>query len=401
MAVPARVATAPTQAGVGLSTLHDGRAAGADAVRRACAALTTPPQVCLVFAGATYPQAALLAGIQAAAPGARIVGCSGEGVIAGPQSEERDRVVAVMALASTAIDFAVLSRADYAAAPEDAATGLAAAIRATGDDAFAVLLLTDGLGGQCSRFLATLQAALPADLPVIGGAAGDAMSFTGTYQYLDDQVLSGGAVALVLRGAGHIRHAVSHGCVPVGGERTVTDAGDGWVRTIDGQPAWTVLKEYLDGDPVDLNAEGIVHLCFGAPLTSDSLGDYDPYIIRTPMQLDPGTGALFFPGGGFATGDRLRLTRRDPDRIRSSAERCAASLLADRPPAFVVQFDCAGRGRILFGGCAAAQIVAPLQRMLGESVPWIGFHTYGEIAPVGGQLHYHNYTVALCAVYDG
>lgn len=71
-----------------------------------------------------------------------------------------------------------------------------------------------------------------------------------------------------------------------------------------------------------------------------------------------------------------------------------------RRPDLVLQFDCAGRGRILWGGCAAQEIVAPLRRTLGETTPWIGFHTYGEIAPIGDRPYYHNYTVALCAFYE-
>jgi hypothetical protein len=28
-------------------------------------------------------------------------------------------------------------------------------------------------------------------------------------------------------------------------------------------------------------------------------------------------------------------------------------------------------------------------------------HTYGEIAPIGDALWFHNYSVVLCAVYEG
>lgn len=30
---------------------------------------------------------------------------------------------------------------------------------------------------------------------------------------------------------------------------------------------------------------------------------------------------------------------------------------------------------------------------------WLGSHTYGEIAPVGGRTMFHNYTRVLCALY--
>ena len=121
------------------------------------------------------------------------------------------------------------------------------------------------------------------------------------------------------------------------------------------------------------------------------------------MSLDPDNGALFFPSGGLTTGQKIRLTRRDPQRIKASARACADRILNSKPglePAAVFQFDCAGRGRVLFGSCAAEEIVQPLQEALGKTTPWIGFHTYGEIAPLAGSLHYHNYTVALCALYD-
>jgi hypothetical protein len=380
------LATAPTLAHVAMSTLHDPAMAGADAARRAIEALGAPPSCCLVFGTTGYDQAALLAGVHSVAGDSAIVGCSGEGVIAAQVTDERERVVSVLAIRSSAITFETLVRTDYATAPEACGTGLAAELCVRGaDDVFALLVFADGLGGDCMQFLGALQAALPPHVVVVGGTAGDAMAFRRTYQYAGEQAITGGVTALVLRGRGSAR---------------VTAAADGWLREIDGQPAWSVFKEYLDGDPQDLNAEGIVHLCFGEPLDPARAPDYDPYIIHTPLQLDATTGALFFPGGGFAPGTRVRLTRRDPERIRASAERCARSLVGPERPAFVIQFDCAGRGQILFGHSAGDEIVRPLQSALGGESSWIGLHTYGEIAPVGGKLRYHNYTVALCAVYD-
>ena len=57
----------------------------------------------------------------------------------------------------------------------------------------------------------------------------------------------------------------------------------------------------------------------GERLTHQS-DDYDPFVIRTPLQLDKPTGALFFPGGGLTEGRAIQFTRRDPDKIRASAQ---------------------------------------------------------------------------------
>jgi hypothetical protein len=171
---------------------------------------------------------------------------------------------------------------------------------------------------------------------------------------------------------------------------------------IDGQPAFTVFKEYLDGNPDDLGSPEIIHLCVGIPLPEAHRDGYGSYVIRTPLGLDKSTGGLFFAGGGLEEGTHIQMTRRDADLIRRSAEASGIAIRERHPgqsPLMVLQFDCAGRGRALFGDQTAAIAVEPLRAALGAEVPWMGFHTHGEIAPLKGTTYYHNYTVVLCALY--
>lgn len=391
-----------THANVGLSSLEDALAAGREAALAAIAPL--PGQradLALVFATSDYQHDVLLNAIQAVLPGARILGCSGEGVIAHDESLEASAAVAVMAIASSSITFATFVVQEYADSPALAGHRLGQMVKESLPSPKCVCLMSDGLMGNCTEFLAALHEEM-GTVPIVGGTAADAMTFERTYQYAGTRVLSGGVVAFAIAGDVDVEIAVSHGCAPIGLERTVTNAADGWIREIDGIPAWQVFREYLADDAEDLNADGITHLCIGEPIAGNADG-YDPYVIRTPLQLDQATGALFFPGGGLTEGNRIQLTRRDPEKIRKSAQQCALRVLDShdgRAPAFVLQFDCAGRGRILFGACAAAEIVVPLRKTLGPQTPWLGFHTYGEIAPIAGRPYYHNYTVALCAVYD-
>lgn len=393
-----------TRAHVGLSHLDDSATAGREA---ATAALSKLPghraDVALMFATADHQHDALLGAVQAAMPGVTVLGCSGEGVIAHDESVEVFSAVAIMAIASDRIRFDAFLVEQYGTDPRGAGRALGRLVNERRNDARCLCLMPDGLLGNCTDFLDALHDTIGASLPVVGGTSADAMTFDRTYQYANGKVVSGGVAALLISGDADIELAVSHGCTPVGLERTVTKAEGGWVKEIDGQPAWSLFKEYLDGDDPDLNADGIVHLCLGRPLPLSQTQQYDPFIIRTPLQVDHPTGALFFPGGGLQEGHVIQLTRRDPDRIRQSAQECAARVLAThhgRIPDLVLQFDCAGRGRILFGACAAAEIVAPLRQVLGSATPWIGFHTYGEIAPIDGQPYFHNYSVALCAVYE-
>ena len=385
-----------TKAGVGTSYTREAKKAGQEAAQQALAELDGTPDVALVFATAEYDQKLLLDSIREEMKIDNIVGCSGEGTITQGVSREVQKAVAVMAISSSTMTFEPFLQREYAQAPERVADALAEKVKRE-EDAIGMWVVPDGLVGNCGAFLQHLGSRL-VDFPIVGGTSADAMRFEQTYQYCGDDVVSGAVAGVIIRGEGRMRYSVSHGCAPLGLERTVTRAENGWVYEIDSHPAWEVFKEYLDGEPQDLNAEGVVHLCIGLPI--EGCKEYSDFIIRTPLQLDKENGALFFPGGDLSDGQRIRFTRRDQILIRESASKCARELAEAEEPKLVLQFDCAGRGKILFGSCAAEHIVQPLQDELGGEVPWLGFHTYGEIAPIGGKPNYHNYSVALCALYD-
>lgn len=389
-----------TQARVTSSRVRDGFDAGLAAAAELREALGTVPDIVLAFASEPYDQAGLLRGVRTALPGVPISGGSGEGVIHKGGSFETDYCVGLLGVSSDTMRFRPFLLEEYASDSIAAGDELADLVDAEGD-VFGILLFPDGLQGHCDRFLARLDERLGPTPLVLGGTAGDAMRMERTWQYRDDRAVTGAVSGVLLQGRGSLEWAVSHGCTPIGLERTVTDGGDGWIREIDGQQAWSVFKEYLDGDPRTLNFEGIIHLCVGLPLTGESAREYGDYRIITPMRLDEETGSLFFPGGGVETGDRIRLTRRDQAAIMNSASDCARRVSAHPgDPAFVLQFDCAGRGRALFGNATDEAVVRPLQAEFAETVPWLGFHTYGEIAPVAGERCYHNYTVVLAGVFD-
>ncbi len=394
-----------TIAFVGKSNDPSGFQAGAEAAREALAGLPGgQADLLLVFATASYDQDSLVRGIRSKAEGVPMSGCSGEGVITLRDSAEVEHAVGIMAVSSDLLSFHTYQLQSFAREPVERGAELAGFVNGIEtDDVVGILVFPDGLGGNCLRFLESLAGNLNKQVPVVGGTAGDSFDFHRTFQYHGDHPISDGVSAVVITGSGELEIGVSHGCKPIGMEREITRSADGWVYEIDGRPAWGVFKEYLDGDPRDLNAEGTSHLCIGEPLDPGLHEAYGPFVIRSPFKLDKETGGLFFPGGGLATGQRIQLTRRDREEIIAGARDCARGILerrGGRRPDLVFQFDCAGRGRVLFGREACPAIVEPLQEILGVETPWLGFHTFGEIAPIGNRMYYHNYSVALCAVYD-
>ena len=385
-----------TTAGIGASVAEETTNAAQELVAAARTALGgATPSGALVFATAAHDQGALLATLRRELGDIPLAGCSGEGIIAGRKSREQDHAAALMLFASDAIRFRHHAVGRYAQDSAAAGRTLGEAILAAGDgQPRLVCVFTDGLAGDCTAFLNALATVLPEDTPVVGGASADDLRFEVTYQYAGERVCRGHAAAFVMEGPLRPDVLLSHGCQAIGRDRTVTESEAGWVISIDGRNAWDEFRSYLGPEVQDLNADGIAHLCLGQHHAAGT------YVVRTPMQLDAERGALFFPGGGMREGQTFRIMRRDEATIRTGVQEAAAHVARDDPPFALLQFDCAGRGRLLFGSRVSETLLHPMIERLGDDVPVIGFHTYGEIAPHHGVVRYHNYTAAYCALHE-
>jgi hypothetical protein len=390
------------------SKSRNARHAGSEACAAALQQLGgKSPDVVLVFANPGYDQQALITAIRdTAGPRPLISGCSSEGVIFRGGCDENPCVVNLMAIASDRIKFDAFNVGGFSKDPVRCGKAIADRIRELGPErAKAAFVFPDGVLGDCTAMLRALHEALPFPIPIAGGAAGDLMNAEAsyelkTYQYLGEQVNRDSVSALFLGGDVELDIEVSHGCTALGLPRAVTRSDGGWVHEVDGRPAVEVFREYLDDTPDNLLATDLLNLTIGEPLAEHLRKDYNAdHLIRTPIGQDG--NALFFPGG-LQLGDQVQFMRREPDRVGTSAKQSAARLagrrLGQRPVA-VFQFDCAGRGYLLFGDQTAGAAIRPLQDEIRE-VPWFGFHTYGEIAPIDNEAFYHNSTVVLCALYE-
>jgi hypothetical protein len=393
-----------TRAAVGKSNKRNSAEAGREAAERAMAQLGVDRAgVVLVFATAGYDQVACLGGVTQITHDAPLAGCSGEGVITQDGADEGTHTVAVMAITSTNATFDTYRVGGFSTDARACGLALARQLQpAQAKRPQLLLLFPDGLSGNSTELLGALKAELPFPVVIAGGTAADAMTLQKTYQYHDGSVSSDSVTAVLISGDVSAETAVSHGCEPIGLERSVTKSSGGQVYEIDGRRAWDVFREYLDEDTKDLTSADVVHLCVGQTLPGEGDKRFGKYVIRTPLGLDKESGALFFPGG-LEEGTKIQLTRRDPVRIERSAREAGQLIASSHPgkaPALVLQFDCAGRGAVIFGKKTTEIAVSPIQDTLGKAVPWLGFHTYGELAELGGKPYYHNYTVVLCALYD-
>ena len=393
-----------TNAGVGMSHHRNPRAAGREAAEKALAAAGIErPDFVFMFASVGYDQRALLDAVRDATGGAPLAGGSGEGIIAGAETDESNFSVAVMAIDSDELRFnnAVASglKEGSEAAGRMIARSLAHEVQ---PDTLGLIMLGDGLSLNFDRFTTGLESELQLDrlLPLFGGTSADNWGLKRTYQYCNDRITSDGVACVLLSGTARLAWSVNHGCLPIGGERKVTRCSGNVIYEIDGKPVLDVLKEYLIGDEIDNWNKAVVNLCLGFKAPEQMKG-YDEYLIRFMPAKDDSAGSITIVTE-VKEGTSIWMTRRDHEKIAAGVARIGEEIKAtigDRAPKMVFQFDCAGRGKMVLRDQQKTELLAALQRQIGPDVPWMGLYTYGEIGPVSKRNCFHNYTAVVLAVY--
>lgn len=393
------------QAGVGMSHHRNPKVAGQEAAGKALeAAGVEKADFVMMFATVGYNQPALLQAVREAIGGAPLCGCSGEGVIAGSEADESNFAVAVMAVSSDRLRFKNGIVTGLKEDPAKAGRAIAKAIQSdVSSDALALFLFPDGVTVNFDRLQVSLEGQLGLDhlLPLVGGTAGDNMAFERTYQYCNDQIVSDGVAWALLSGGARITWAVNHNCVPVGVEYKVTRSEGNVIYEIDGIPALEVFRDYLTGDEIEDWARSVLTFPLGFKVPGYMQG-YDEYVIRGVVGgRDDATGSVTIPTE-VSEGTSIWLTVRDHEKLTDGVERASEEVkaqLGDNPARLVFQFDCAGRGKIFLREQRKLHLLETMRGHIGPDVPWLGFYTFGEIAPVGRYNHFHNYTVVLTVIY--
>jgi hypothetical protein len=133
----------------------------------------------------------------------------------------------------------------------------------------------------------------------------------------------------------------------------------------------------------------------------------DELLIRDPITVNEQgsiTCAAEIPEGSEI---RLMVGSRDEAvKVAKLAAENAVSQLEGSKPKAVIIFNCIARNK-LFGEKSGDEISA-IQEAIGSDVPLIGFYTYGEQAPLGGEVRniekcnsaFHNETVVICVLAD-
>ena len=379
--------------GVGRSGDADGWTAGRDAA--AAALRDRNGKLLIVFCSDSFDLEALLAGIEASAPGVPLVGCSTAGEIAtgGPG----DASVVVVALGGEGFSVATASATGASEGLRDASAEVAACIERVEDKSHRVLLmLSDGLAGDQQEVVRGAYSVAGASVPLVGGCAGDDLKMKSTMQLHDRSVLRNSVVAAAIGSDSPMGIGVRHGWRKVGEPMLVTSSSSNRVFTLDDRPALDAYLERLNApdaartDPAAFTQFALTHP-FG--LTRRS-GEEVRFIAEANFE-DRSIGCIAeVPQGGLTW-----VMEGDDESVLAATEAACTDALAslgDREPIGLLAFDCIARRGVL-GDEGIEREVAEIGR-LARGAPVAGFYTYGEFARTRGLSGFHNQTLVVLAM---
>jgi len=364
----------------------------------------TKPDFVFVFATVGYNQQLLIQTIRDTTSGAPLSGCSGEGVITQGMAAETNFGVCVMAIASDELRFANVRVKGMGLQAGLAGERLAAEVRPLlAKDAIACFLFVDGLVFDFDPFRKAFEESLGHEtpLPLFGGLAADNWATRKTFQYHDDQIFSEGISCVLMSGSGRVAWGVNHGCVPIGTRRTITRSKGNIIYEIDGMPALEALKDYVENGSESQWNKLTLNLCLGFKTPEHIKKDYGEFLVRYMMDKDDREGYVTIQSD-VTDGTELWILRRDKDLIREGLQAVSRQIrgkLGNHKPKFVLQFECMGRGKVVFREEEKIELLRSLQEDIGSDLPWIGFYSYGEIGPIASYSCIHNFTAVVAAIY--
>lgn len=381
--------------GVGRSLLADPVEAGAQACREALAGRQAT--LLIVFASPSHSTPDMAAAVHAAAGGdVLMVGCSTSGEYT---TDGRGAGVVVNALGGPGFTASVRAVPYRSMDLYEAGVTAASSLDDVGAEHRVVLLLGDGRSGDQQEMVRGAYSVAGAQVPLVGGCAGDNVSQTGTWHFFssgrDLKVLSNAVLGAAIGSSSPFGVGVAHGWHRTGDPMVVTRSEGGKIFELDGEPALDVYLRRTGGS-TDLAADPAAFLNF-ATVRPLGLARRTGEDIRILFEADPAQRSI----SGLADtpeGALVWLMEADPEAVVDAAADAAvaATEAIDGDPLGVLVFDCCVRPIAL--GDDRAELAVERLRDAVKPVPYGGFYSNGEIARERNAKGMHHLTVVALAV---
>ncbi|RLE26311.1 MAG: hypothetical protein DRJ65_05785 [Acidobacteria bacterium] len=388
---------------VGTSNNEDSFSAGVEAAKAALTDREHPPEALLVFGSCRFEHRKLLEGIASVTGSLPMVGGTTAGEIStcgfGTES------VVLMALSSSVLSFATGigkrmsddEKACGGALVQDLKT------KASLEDALTLVVFPNGMGGDGARVIEGLHEEAETPLEIVGGFLGDEFRFDSTFQFYDGEVYRDTMPGLLISGTDRYRTGIGvcSGFESIGNRFYCTNAEGNTVREFDNTPALDLYKEFL-GEERSGRLPGVcLEYPFGLIDRKVSVAGKEYFQLRCGLQVNEEEKSITL-AASIPEGAAITLTTASRGDIingaRLATEQAMDSLNGATPRAVLV-FSCVGR-RVVLGRRTGEEIEA-VKKVLGRSVPLVGFYTYGEIGPIDktqealAGTRFHNETVVV------
>ena len=385
----------PTRwSGAGRSADPDARRAGSLAAAAAVAA-RSDARLVVLFCSDRYDITALVEGVRSVTGDVPLIGCSTAGEIAtgGPG----DHSAVVMAMGGPG--FSVRTSLSRGASADLRAAGAGAAACVADLDPRphqVLLLLSDALSGDQRAVVRGAYSVVGAEVPLVGGCAGDDMRMKRTTQIYNGEVLTDAVVGAAIGSDAPMGIGVSHGWTEIGEPMLVTSSEGNRVLTIDDEPALDVYLRRLNAPAAaGADAEAFTHFALTHPLgVSRRSGTEVRFVAGADFTERSLTCVANVPQGGlawFMEGDHGSVLAATEEACRQ-----AVAGLAGQQAIGLLAFDCIARRGVLGDEGIQREVDAVVVHTSGA--PVVGFYTYGEIARTHGTAGFHNQTLVVLAV---
>jgi hypothetical protein len=260
-----------------------------------------------------------------------------------------------------------------------------------------VMIFGDGIIINGSELANGLKSALPENVAIIGGSAGDAADFKETYVGLNGVPAQNMIVAIGFYGDNlTVSYGSAGGFDTFGITRQVTKSIGRTVYELDHKPILDIYKEYLGDTAKDLPASGLAF-----PLNVTIPGSDIP-LVRTLMSVNQEEGSATF-AGGVPEGSYAQLMRANINHLVDGAENAAkmtASMHPDQKAELAVLISCIGRKLVLKQ--RTEEEIDVIRNVFGNDCTMTGFYTYGEYTQTEKNhvCTYENQTMTIAALAE-
>jgi hypothetical protein len=322
-----------------------------------------------------------LAQLAAAWTGRPLIGCSTGGQVLGDAVLDHTLVVTVLQFASTEVHCA---HADLARSGSARRAGRELAEALAEPGLAAIFLLVDGLSVNGTALTEGISDVLP-EVPVSGGLAADGDRFAHTWTVVDGELVEGHVSAVGFVGDEfEIGFGSIGGWEPFGPDRLVTRSFGNVLYELDGRRASDLYLDYLGDRTADLPAAG-----WSLPLAVKDLDGRT--VVRSVRDVQLSEGSITF-AGDIAQGATVQLMRGSIKGLVHGAH-LAAKRATTGHECVAIAVSSLGR-RALLGERCEEELDAVLEE-LPDDVVLIGFHGYGELAPVDGTNDVYDQTMTI------